>query len=285
MWSIVFPGRPPPTSIYVDSDQSEDFCLIREFSQRDGVSILREELEANGLLVRQGVSDAAVQEVLRVGMDSMFEYFRLNRRIVSSGDSSSGAQRGSAQTMHWGTPAENIADGDVARSTASPNLAQPDLHTTTPEQNPSGSASEPFRTVAMEQDAGGLSSLINASSTTISLVHHEDSAATQVAQVAQGSASQGIFHEQPLLEITHTVIPFGLDSFGFDAEASELDVPSRSFYREDVFGGNADHISPGHGLPTDVGLSPEPVNLDMLIGEITEIDHRSREWEWLTMTL
>ncbi|KAK4450896.1 hypothetical protein QBC34DRAFT_276135, partial [Podospora aff. communis PSN243] len=44
MWKIVFPDDSVPTSIYIDSDQSEDFCLLREFSQERGVEILREEL-------------------------------------------------------------------------------------------------------------------------------------------------------------------------------------------------------------------------------------------------
>lgn len=39
MWDILFPNEPRPLSIYIDSDQSKDFCLMREFSQRRGVSI------------------------------------------------------------------------------------------------------------------------------------------------------------------------------------------------------------------------------------------------------
>lgn len=78
MWNIIFPGAPPPISIFVDSDQSEEFCLMREFSQRRGASILREELQAQGYLLRPGVKDEEIERTLRVGLDSMFEYYRIS---------------------------------------------------------------------------------------------------------------------------------------------------------------------------------------------------------------
>jgi len=80
IWDIVFPDDVRPSSVYVDLDQSEDFCLVREYSQRNGLSILVEELRAGGLLLRPDIREEELQQALRRGLDSMFEYFRLGRR-------------------------------------------------------------------------------------------------------------------------------------------------------------------------------------------------------------
>ncbi|RSL93519.1 hypothetical protein CEP52_013207 [Fusarium oligoseptatum] len=52
IWEILFPEERRPLSIYVDSDQSPDFVLLREFSQRQGVSILHERIRATGRILR-----------------------------------------------------------------------------------------------------------------------------------------------------------------------------------------------------------------------------------------
>ncbi|KAM7211350.1 hypothetical protein V8F06_013258, partial [Rhypophila decipiens] len=73
MWDILFPTEPRPLSIYIDSDQSKDFCLMREFSQQHGVSILHDEIRASGLLLRPGASDQELFRVLSRAVDAMFE--------------------------------------------------------------------------------------------------------------------------------------------------------------------------------------------------------------------
>ncbi|KAM0809156.1 hypothetical protein AB5N19_09499 [Seiridium cardinale] len=76
IWKILFPGRTPPTSIYVDLDRSEDFCLLHEFSQQRGPTIVQEELDAHGLLFRDGVTNEDVQSAIRRTLDMIFEIFR-----------------------------------------------------------------------------------------------------------------------------------------------------------------------------------------------------------------
>lgn len=101
MWKILFPDDPPPTSIYVDS---VDLGLVREFGRREGVGILRDTLQSSMLLLRAGVSESELERVLRVGLDAMFEYFRLSHQSASqtgavSLPSTSSGQRESASTQ------------------------------------------------------------------------------------------------------------------------------------------------------------------------------------------
>lgn len=101
MWDILFPGCRRPSSIYVDSGQSEDFCRIKEFSQREGVTILHEELRTSGLLSRLGTSDEQVQETIQRAMHSMFECFHLGRIFTatrSSGPSDQETPVGSGES-------------------------------------------------------------------------------------------------------------------------------------------------------------------------------------------
>lgn len=100
MWKILFPDDPPPTSIYVDS---VDLGLVREFGRREGVGILRDTFYSSGLLLRAGVSESELERVLRVGLDAVFEYFRLNHQPASQSGtpphpSTSSSQRESAPT-------------------------------------------------------------------------------------------------------------------------------------------------------------------------------------------
>ncbi|RSM06168.1 hypothetical protein CDV31_009265 [Fusarium ambrosium] len=78
IWEILFPGERRPLSIYVDSGQSADFVLLREFSQREGVSILYDRIRATGRVLRSDVSEQEVRDTLRQALDSLFEYYRMN---------------------------------------------------------------------------------------------------------------------------------------------------------------------------------------------------------------
>lgn len=126
MWNILFPGRQQPSSVYIDSDQSEDFCRIREFSQREGVTILRDELRTSGIVLRPKASDDQLDETIQRAMDSMFEYFRLGQ--ISTDTRCSGQSdrddRASGQSKQQETPAGSSADnGVVLHSLGSSNRA------------------------------------------------------------------------------------------------------------------------------------------------------------------
>ena len=99
VWTILFPEDNPPTSIYIESTQSEDFCRIREFCQRDGVAILREELQSSGLFPRPEVSEEALQTTVQRAMESMFNIYWLRRSSAlteTHGSNSSNANRSSS---------------------------------------------------------------------------------------------------------------------------------------------------------------------------------------------
>ena len=83
MWEILFPTQSRPSSIYVDSDQTKDFALLREFGQRQGLTVLYDEVRASGRILRSDVSDQLVREVLGRALDAMFEYYRISQDVLS----------------------------------------------------------------------------------------------------------------------------------------------------------------------------------------------------------
>ncbi|PNP78573.1 hypothetical protein FNYG_08085 [Fusarium nygamai] len=114
IWRVLFPDRPQPSSVYVDSDLSEDFCLLREFSQRHGVPILLEQLRSDGLTPRLGVSERELQETLRRGMDVIFERFHLNRPSGSPTSVGDSPEMSSDCLAPEKTSAASSADSGVA---------------------------------------------------------------------------------------------------------------------------------------------------------------------------
>ncbi|RSL47481.1 hypothetical protein CEP54_013377 [Fusarium duplospermum] len=81
IWDILFPSESRPLSIYIDSEQSEDFVGLREFSQREGLSILHDRIRATGQILRPDVSEQTVRDTLRHALDSLFEYYRMNEAL------------------------------------------------------------------------------------------------------------------------------------------------------------------------------------------------------------
>lgn len=75
IWDILFPGESRPLSIYVDTDQSQDFLRLREFSQTQGISIFFERIRDSGMVLRPDVSEQGVREIFRRAMHLMFEGF------------------------------------------------------------------------------------------------------------------------------------------------------------------------------------------------------------------
>ncbi|KAH7013073.1 hypothetical protein EDB80DRAFT_363857 [Ilyonectria destructans] len=113
MWNILFPGRRRPSSIHVDSDQSEDFCRIKEFSQREGVIILRHQLQTSGIFSTPGVSDDQLEETIRRGMNSMFQAFRpgtISTATRGSARSDRNEPGASNQSTHQGMPVSVSVD-------------------------------------------------------------------------------------------------------------------------------------------------------------------------------
>jgi hypothetical protein len=83
VWSILFPEMEPPATIYIYSTQSEDFCRIQEFAQREGVAIMLDELESNGLVVRPDASNQLLRSTVQRAMVSIFRSY-CNRGEPSS---------------------------------------------------------------------------------------------------------------------------------------------------------------------------------------------------------
>ncbi|KAH8889120.1 hypothetical protein GQ53DRAFT_598089, partial [Thozetella sp. PMI_491] len=57
IWDILFEQKSRPASIFVDFDQSPDFCEFREYCERNGVPIVLDALETTGLTLRASISD------------------------------------------------------------------------------------------------------------------------------------------------------------------------------------------------------------------------------------
>ncbi|KAF5683516.1 hypothetical protein FDENT_7127 [Fusarium denticulatum] len=75
VWSILFPHMETPATIYIYSTQSEDFCRIQEFAQREGVAIMLDELESNGLVVRPDASNQQLRSTVQRAMVSIFRSY------------------------------------------------------------------------------------------------------------------------------------------------------------------------------------------------------------------
>ncbi|KAM7211495.1 hypothetical protein V8F06_013115 [Rhypophila decipiens] len=148
MWDILFPTEPRPLSVYIDSDQSKDFCLMREFSQRQGVSILQDEIRASGLLLRPGISDQALHRVLSRGLDYMFEHFCLDRSADSSSlGHESASQHGGGSGVQ---PLQRDTSGDSSTGSGLA-LASSSIFSTV--SQPSSSSSAPWTLEYQEASA------------------------------------------------------------------------------------------------------------------------------------
>ncbi|KAF5547613.1 hypothetical protein FPHYL_10202 [Fusarium phyllophilum] len=86
VWSILFPDMEPPATIYIYSTQSEDFCRIQEFVQREGVAIMLEELESNGLVVRLNASNQLLRSTVQRAMVSIFRSYSIRREPSSESE-------------------------------------------------------------------------------------------------------------------------------------------------------------------------------------------------------
>ncbi|RKL01029.1 hypothetical protein BFJ68_g5387 [Fusarium oxysporum] len=83
VWSILFPDRDPPATIFIHSTQSEDFCCMQEFAQREGVAIMLEELDSSGLLIRPDASRQQLQSTVQRAMVSIFRNYSIRREPSS----------------------------------------------------------------------------------------------------------------------------------------------------------------------------------------------------------
>ncbi|SCN92905.1 uncharacterized protein FFE2_07509 [Fusarium fujikuroi] len=83
LWSILFPDMEPPATIYIYLTQSEDFCRIQEFAQREGVAIMLDELESNGLVVRPDASNPLLRSTVQRAMVSIFRSYSIRREPSS----------------------------------------------------------------------------------------------------------------------------------------------------------------------------------------------------------
>ncbi|KAF5252860.1 hypothetical protein FANTH_2184 [Fusarium anthophilum] len=83
VWSILFPDMEPPATIYIYSTQSEDFCRIQEFAQREGVAIMLDELESNGLVVRPDASYQLLRSAVQRAMVLIFRSYSVRSEPTS----------------------------------------------------------------------------------------------------------------------------------------------------------------------------------------------------------
>ncbi|KAF5713936.1 hypothetical protein FGLOB1_3736 [Fusarium globosum] len=83
VWSILFPDMEPPATIYIYSTQSEDFCRIQEFAQREGVAIMLDELESNGLVARPDASYQMLRWTVQRAMVSIFRSYSARCELSS----------------------------------------------------------------------------------------------------------------------------------------------------------------------------------------------------------
>ncbi|KAF4499595.1 Zn(2)-C6 fungal-type DNA-binding domain containing protein [Fusarium agapanthi] len=86
VWSIFFPDMEPPATIHIYTTQSEDFCRIQEFAQREGVAIMLDELETNGLVVRPDASNQLLRSAVQRAMVLILRSYSVRGEPSSEAD-------------------------------------------------------------------------------------------------------------------------------------------------------------------------------------------------------
>ncbi|KAK5654739.1 hypothetical protein OQA88_7064 [Cercophora sp. LCS_1] len=153
IWAILFPDDSPPTSIYLDSDLSEIFCRVLEYSQtRDGVSIVRDEILATGgVVVRDSISDTQLTTAVQRGLQLMFEQFLVQ---VPSGQTSNATSNSNSA----------IGTSYNANSQSGPSRSQVAQTPLTPSEGDSGVVmSSGFRSFNGNNNNSGMSAAASVS--------------------------------------------------------------------------------------------------------------------------
>ncbi|GAB1318386.1 hypothetical protein MFIFM68171_08596 [Madurella fahalii] len=130
IWDGLFPGRPRPSSAYLDTGLSEDLCQYREYVRRSGHEVLAQELQRRGIrlsLQRQdadadadgAVQEAAVREAMSRSLDLLFDDW-LSSRGDSERSSISSGSRGPLpypkrqRVQRPPTPTSSFADSGIS---------------------------------------------------------------------------------------------------------------------------------------------------------------------------
>lgn len=118
IWDILFPHQHRPSSIYVFCDQTQDLTLVREFSQRNGLVIIRDQIRSSGLLSRPDVSDAQLEDTLSRALDCMFEHYRLSPETLpvppsDAGGSNQPSDSGVSLNAPYSPRASQIGDSEL----------------------------------------------------------------------------------------------------------------------------------------------------------------------------
>jgi hypothetical protein len=115
IWKLLFPGRRPPISAYLNTDLSIEMRELREYCLQRGPALLREQLQSDQCWLSQELDaeqrQVAQERLLGQGLISMFESWHCS--IVSM--SASGLLLGSdLRSTSYTTSTSSIADSGVA---------------------------------------------------------------------------------------------------------------------------------------------------------------------------
>jgi hypothetical protein len=115
IWKLLFPGRRPPISAYLNTDLSLEMRGLQEYCLQRGPALLREQLQSNQWWLSQEL-DAEQQQVaqerlLGQGIISMFESWHRSRVSTSASGSLLGRD---LRSLSYSTFTSSIADSGVA---------------------------------------------------------------------------------------------------------------------------------------------------------------------------
>jgi hypothetical protein len=181
MWDIIFPGRPRPSSAYLDHSLSEDICHYREFVERHGPDIITQEIQASGVLLKSQNSEGAMEaalnkEALRRSLDMLFEHW------LSSRDPSSISPMSLQLTPSSGT-------SDISRK---PRSEWPETPVTTTSGTSGIGLAQPLRPSLRQRGAN--SAMVN---TDTCLKEPHRSSSTQIPISEQGDFAENLWPSDP----------------------------------------------------------------------------------------
>ena len=136
IWGILFPGRPRPSSPYIDTGVSDDLREFREYTRIRGREVLFERLQAAGFSYRYPDSSLSDEdlEVYRLeaadrALDAMIEDFLSSRSSPGSAQQQGRAVSSDASGQE--TPVSSFTDSGIGSSTQHnlPPILEDDLST------------------------------------------------------------------------------------------------------------------------------------------------------------
>ncbi|KAH6696440.1 hypothetical protein BKA61DRAFT_252267, partial [Leptodontidium sp. MPI-SDFR-AT-0119] len=115
IWDILFPGDRRPCSIYVDTDLALEMRQFREYCERHGPAIMREQMESDPTWLSSGNNTEqrrAFDRLIAYGLNALFDNW--GSRNSSASTSPERQKNDNPEQSRYETPTNSLVDSGVA---------------------------------------------------------------------------------------------------------------------------------------------------------------------------